>query len=376
MEIRFAGDGDLGAMIRFNQRLRAGGREEQMTLQPSLPGEARYRSAGFPVYRRMMIAEDGREIRAAMLLYHHNVFIKGEKRDFCWADMPVSEGIIDRKYSLAIIQLMKRATAYQPFLMTMGVGAPEIEAFRFFAKLGWRWRLAPFFFYPVRVTKTLLGLRYFKTCPKLRYAALLGAFSGAGAGLSGLLSLRRRLGSAFSTCQISEERVFDGWADRVFTGALPEYAVAIRSDAATLNIVYPPDNAGYTRLRARRKGAKDDVGWIVVAVKQMKDNCYFGDLKVGTLADGFGRVADAPALVAAGINHLAEAGVDIIVANFLHAAWARACRRAGMIAGPSNYNLFVSPGGPLLREDSCLPQEIHVARGHGDGMVALVQDGG
>ncbi len=98
----------------------------------------------------------------------------------------------------------------------------------------------------------------------------------------------------------------------------------------------------------------------------------FGDLKVGTLADGFGRVANAPALIAAGINYLAEAGVNIIVANFMHSAWARACRRAGMLPGPSNYNLFVSPAVPLLREDSCRPEEIHVARGHGDGMIALV----
>jgi hypothetical protein len=373
MEIRFAEDGDLEAVIRFNRRLREGGRgEEQMTLHPSLPGEARYRPPGFPVYRRMMIAEDRREIRAAMLLYHHNVFIKGERRDFCWAEMPVSEGIINRKYSLAIIQLMKKATEYQPFLMGIGVGAPEVEAFRFMVKLGWGWRLTPFFFYPVRVSKALLGLRYFKERPKLRYAALLGAFSGAGAGLSGLLSLHRRLASFLATCQSSEENAFDDWADRIFTYALPDYAAAIRSDAATLNIVYPPGNPGYTRLRVRRKGTRQDVGWILVASKQMKDNYYFGDLKVGTLADGFGRVADAPALVAAGINHLAEAGVDIIVANFLHAAWARACRRAGMIAGPSNYSLFVSPGGPLLREDSCPSEEIHVARGHGSGLVALV----
>src|SRR5262245_66315034 len=130
MEIRFAENGDLEAMIRFNQRLREGGRgEEQMTLRPSLPGEARYRPAGFPVYRRMMIAEDGQEIRAAMLLYHHNVFIKGEKRDFCWADMPVSEGIVDREYSLAIIELRNRVIAHQAFLITMVVVSPQIERF-------------------------------------------------------------------------------------------------------------------------------------------------------------------------------------------------------------------------------------------------------
>src|SRR5262245_44100154 len=118
--------------------------------------------------------------------------------------------------------------------MTMGVGTPEIEAFRFLVKLGWRWRLAPFFFYPVRVSKTLLGLKYLKERPKLRYAAILVAFSGAGAGLSGLLSLRRHLSSVLSTCQSSEENAFDDWADHIFTTALPEYAVAIRSDAAKI----------------------------------------------------------------------------------------------------------------------------------------------
>src|SRR5215510_10913529 len=129
MEIRFAEDGDLEAVIRFNRRLREGGRgEEQITLHPSLPGEARHRPPGFPVYRRMMIAEDGRELRAAVLLYHHNVFIKGERRDFCWADMPVSAWIIDRKYTLAIIQLIKRAAAYHPFLMSIGVGTLDVHA--------------------------------------------------------------------------------------------------------------------------------------------------------------------------------------------------------------------------------------------------------
>src|SRR5262245_42294714 len=373
MVIRFAEDGDIEAVIRFNQRLREGGRgEDQITLRHSLPGEAKYSPADFPVYSRMMIAKDGEEIRAAMMLYYHNVFIRGERRDFCWTSMPISEGIIDRRHSLPIIQLIKMASACQPFLMTVGVGTPETAAFRFLVKLGWRWRSVPFFFYPVRVSRTLLGLRYFKERPKLRYGALLGAYSGVGAGLSGLLSLRRRLASVVSTCQSSEEGEFDDWADRIFADSLSEYTVAIRSDAATLDFVYPPDNAAFARLGVRRKGTSQDVGWIVVTSKQMKNNRYFGDLKVGTLADGFGRVADAPALVAAGINYLSETGADIIVVNFLHSAWARACRRSGMIAGPSNYHLFVAPSGPLLREDSCPPEEIHVARGHSDGLAALV----
>jgi hypothetical protein len=88
--------------------------------------------------------------------------------------------------------------------------------------------------------------------------------------------------------------------------------------------------------------------------------------------DGFGRAADAPALVAAGIDHLAETGADIVVANFSHEAWVKACRRSGMFAGPDSYYHFVSPGGSPLFEDTCQPREIHMTRGQSGGMWGLV----
>jgi hypothetical protein len=243
-------------------------------------------------------------------------------------------------------------------------------------KLDWRHRAVPFFFYPVKVTKVLLGLSYFKKHAKLHYGALLGAYSGLGAGLSGLLALRRRIDAILSGYERSVEKAFGPWADRIFEDCLPDYGVAMRSDATALNILHPPDKPGLTRLRARRKGAKrgagQDAGWILVASKQMKNNHHFGDLKVGTLVDGFGRAADAPALVAAGINHLVETGADIIVANFSHAAWVKACRRSGMFAGPDSYYHFVSPGGSPLFEDTCPPREIHMTRGQSDSMWSLV----
>jgi hypothetical protein len=377
MNIRFASDDDIPAVARFNQRLREGGRGvEQMSLRIGLPGEAQYRPAGFPVYRQMMIAEDGREVRAAVLLYHNNVFIHGRKRDFCWLDMPISEGIIDRRYSLAIVQLLKTVSRYEPFLMSTGAGPEDKDSFRLLSKLDWKHHAVPFFFYPVKVTKVLLGMSYFKKHAKLRYGALLGAYSGAGAAMSGLLALRRRCAAGLSGYEYSVEEAFDYWADRIFEDCLPDYGVAMRSDATTLNILHPPDKPSLTRLRVRRKvakrGAGQDAGWILVASKLMKNNHLFGDLKVGTLVDGFGRAVDAPALVAAGIDHLAETGADIIVANFSHAAWVRACRRSGMFAGPDSYYHFVSPGGSPLFEDTCPSGAIHMTRGHSDGMWSLI----
>lgn len=372
MNIRFANDSDLAAVARFNSRLKAGDRDDEMPLDPALPGEARYRPEGFPIYRRIMIAEDGQEVRGAMMLCHHNVYIHGERRDFCWTKMPISEGIVNLKYSLAIIQLMKRALDYQPFMMGVGAGTPESEGHRLFAGLRWRHRSVPFFFYPVKVSKVLRGLKYLKNNAELRYGALLGAYSGIGAGVSGLLALRRKLSTALSAYEASVVERFDGWADCIFAHSLSDYPVAIRSDSTSLNIVYPPDDHRYIRLRVKRKGAKTDVGWIVVASKQMNDNHYFGDLKVGTLVDGFGRLEHAPALVAAGLNHLASIGVEIIVANFSHRAWVEACRRSGMLCGPSNFQVFVSPkGGPVL-EESCPLHQIHMARGHSDGMDNLI----
>jgi hypothetical protein len=372
MNIRYAENSDLAAVARLNGRLKAGGRDDEMPLDPALPGEAQYRPEGFPVYRRMIIAEDEQEVRAAMMLCHHNIYINGVKRDFCWTKMPLSEGIINLKYSLAIVQLIKRALDYQPFMMGVGAGSSISEGHRFFVKLRWRSQPVPFFFYPVKVSKVLRGLRYLKNSSILRYGALLGAYSGLGAGVSGLLTLRRKIANGLSDYQDSVFESFGGWANHIFYNSLSDYPVAIRSDATSLNIVYPPNDQRYIRLRVKRKGARTDVGWIVVASKQMSDNHYFGDLKVGTLVDGFGRSEDVTALVAAGLNHLAGSGVDVIVANFLHAAWVKACRRLGMLNGPSNFQIFVSPRGAPALEESCQLDNIHVARGHSDGMDNLI----
>src|SRR5262245_50726675 len=183
--------------------------------------------------------------------------------------MPISEGIIDRRYSLAIIQLVKAVSRYEPFLMSTGAGPVDKDSFRLLTHLDWRNRAVPFFFYPVKVTKVLLAMSYFKKHAKLRYGALLGAYSGLGAGLSGLLALSRRIAPCLSGYEYSMEKAFGDWADRIFEDCLPDYGVAIRSDATTLNILHPPDKPSLTRLRVRRKGAKRgqgrDAGWMLVA---------------------------------------------------------------------------------------------------------------
>lgn len=369
MNIRFAENGDLAAIARLNDRLRAGGNEHRLPLDPSLPGEEQYRPEGFPVYRRWMVLEDGQEIRSALQLCHHNVFLFGEKRVFCWADFPICEGIVDRRYSLTIIQLLKGAMKYQPFLMGLGAGSSGADSLMM--KLGWRREYVPFFFYPVKATRALLGLTYLKR-PKLRYGAIAGAWSGLGLGLSGILALRRRL-AASPDCEAIEELAFGEWADTVFTNSLADYSVAVRCDSTTLNILYPPDDSRLVRMRVRRRGNGDDLGWVIVANKRMSNSDHFGNLNVGTLVDGFGKAADVPILVSAAIRRLVELDCDIIVTNVSHAAWVRACRHLGMIPGPSNFQFFAAPGASPILEPSCPLRDIHLTRGlQSNALWALV----
>jgi hypothetical protein len=371
MTIRFAEPSDTPAILRFNHRFLAAGRSEALPSDPELPGEARYRPEGFPLCQRLMIADDGQEIRAGMKLIHHTIFVRGKEQEFCWTEWPLSEGLIDRAHSLAIIQLLRRALSYQPFLLGVGVGSLDEDWARIVLASGWRQGAVPFLFYPVRATRVLLGLRYLRTRRALRLGAVAAACCGLGLGLSGFLALRRRLAAAFSSYEIMEEKSFGKWADLVFDKSHPDYGATACRNATALNILYPPDDARFIRLRILRKATKQDVGWILVLNTQMREDKYFGDLKVGTVVDGFGAATEVPALLRAAVDYLSTRDADIIVGNFSHTAWVEASRRIGFFSGPSNYFFFASPRSPLLEVGCPLPQ-IHLTRGDCNGFMHLI----
>lgn len=240
MNVRYAEESDLPAVARFNERLRAGGRADEMLLEPELPGERKYRPAGFPIARRMLIAEDGQEIRAAMLLCRHNLYLDGERMEFSWTKLPISEGIIDKKYALAIVRVMKKALDDNPFLMGIGGGTPDSDGFQFFVKLKWKHRPIPFFFYPVRPGRVMRELRYFDRSRVLKLGAMAAASVGIGAVAGGLLALQRTawplMVRQLAAYQSEVVESFETWADKLFHENLHAYKLVIRSDATSLNI--------------------------------------------------------------------------------------------------------------------------------------------
>jgi hypothetical protein len=363
---------DLPAIRRFNERLVQGGQRYQLPFDPRLPGEATHRPPGYPVYREMLVVEDGEEIRAGMLEYHSVMVIHGEERPFCWAHLPVSEGLVDSRYAMTVFLMVRTALAEQAFQMCLGVGSREETWARLLEKLGWKHAVVPFLFYPARPANVLRGLTYLQRSPRLRTVSRALASTGLAGLIEGGLAARRRLTGAVPAYEAQEEASFGPWADRLFEEANPLYGAAARRDATTLNILYPPEDTRFTRLRVRSRGAREDLGWVVVIHRQMQENPYFGNLRVGTLVDGFGRPENVPALVEAGRRHLARAGVDLIVANWSHEAWVSASRRVGFLSGPSNFLFYTSPAGSPLLEASCPLAQIHLSRGDCDGPGQLL----
>ena len=365
-EIRFADPGDRELVARFNERVAGGGLQYQFPLDARLPGEANG-GEDLPVFRKLMIIEDGQEMRAGVLLHHSTIFVRGDERPFCWSLLPISEGAVQDGDPLAMLILMRRALEYQPFLTGLGVGSMDEDAAQYLVRLRWKNEPVPFVFYPVRPTRLLRGLRYLRRKPLLRIASAVAAYSGAAAAFGWGWNRRRRRRAARVGFRFDTVPVFGEWADRLFERNCAAYGAVVRRDAAALNVLYREGDSRYHRLRVRDGRSGDDLGWIVTIDKKMQDDDYFGNLHVGTLVDGFGHPDATEALVASGLEHLAGSGVDVVVANWSHREWVDASRSLGFVAGPSNFFFFVSAAGAPLLESGCPLTDIHLTRGDGDG---------
>jgi len=164
--------------------------------------------------------------------------------------------------------------------------------------------------------------------------------------------------------------IWQGWTDEIWRSVRSTYALATPRTCGVLDALYPPGDQRYLRFRFRC-GA-DIVGWAVLLDTPMRNDQYFGNLRVGVLLDGVGRPECLEAIVRAATGLLARRGVDLVVTNQAHHTWIRAIRHAGFLPGPSNYLLALSGGCMKLLEPLTenLPR-IHLTRGDGDGRIHL-----
>jgi len=370
VEIRVAHAGDRPAIARFNERLHAGGQDERLPLDGQVEGEGYRTPDGTGQYRRLIVAHDGAEVRAGMVLFDTRAVVAGDVRNFAWVYNPVSEGLIDRTWTLAIVHLVKWAQGNRPFLMCLGVGSMDEKWAQFMVKMNWRHAPVPFLFLPLRPKRVLRDLPALRSRPAVSRSASLAAAVGGGAVLAGILRTQRVWATRRAEVDVTQEEMFGPWADVLYDAARADYGAAVVRDQRYLEQLYQQGDDRYRILRVRdRSGA--EAGWTVVTSRRMQENRYFGNLHVGTLVDGFGTLGSLPAVLGAAVQRLADEGVDLVIANLSHDSWVKAARRLGFLPGPTNFYFFVSPGGAPLLEPTLPVGEIHLARGDCEGPLTL-----
>src|SRR5262249_37034088 len=134
---------------------------------------------------------------------------------------------------------------------------------------------------------------------------------------------------------------FGDWVDAIWEAARTEYTLTAIRDRNALEALYGGQAfRELIVLRMTRQGR--DIGWATGLDSAMSGHRPFGNLRGGSIVDGFAAPDDAPAVIGAAASFLERRPVDLIVSNQSHRAWIDGLKSAGFLKGPSNFVLALS----------------------------------
>jgi hypothetical protein len=344
----------LPAVREFNGRLDSAGIAAGLRL-PEQP------ETGMLPGSKLYVAVEGDVVRGGYVLRPQSVSFHGEVRRMAHYRLPLSEGIINKGYAGVGPLLLRSALAAEPLLYAMGMGGAEQPLPRMLRAMGWMVAPVPFYFRVVHPARFLRNIRPARQNRWQTFAMDLAAWTGVGS--IGLRLLHwGRAKRAGEPCTANEVDNLGPWAGEVWEAAHRSYGMSALRDGATMQSLYPASDTRFIHLEVR------PAGWAVVLDTPMQANKYFGNLRVGTIADCMAKPELAAPVIRAARQYLARRGVDLIISNQSHAAWTSALRADGFLEGPSNYLFGASKplsalAGPLAGS--------HINRGDGDGPVNL-----
>jgi len=357
-----------GAVAEFNRRMRPAkvpfGVPETgvSSWLPKLDGRN--------IHQEIFLAVEGGFVRGAYTFKQQPFSFSGRILSVGACQMPISEGIIDKRYSLVGPKIVNDALRRQPLLYGLGIGSRDAAVTRLLTAMGWRLTVIPFFFKVRHGFRFLRNIRYLRTTRFRRWLFDVVAYLGlaeAGAKIVETALTRTSSDGAFSAEHVGE---FSSWADEVWWRCRDRYSMMAVRDASVLNVLYPAAETRFIRLRIF--DGRRVAGWAVVLDSVMSGDKYFGDMRVGSIVDCLALPEDAGRVIGASVRVLEKRGVDLLVSNQSHPVWGRGLKRAGFIQGPSNFFFITSKQlTRLLDEDDPAGVGIHLNRGDGDGPIHL-----
>jgi hypothetical protein len=322
------------------------------------------------LFEECFVAVEDGHVRGGYAASRHQAWVGGETRPVSYMRLPVSEAVVNRKYSLVPARLVKDALARHPLTFGMGMGGDEVPVARLLKAMKFRVEPVPFYFKIHRAARFLTGSHVMNP-----WLAKSAAYSG------GAWAAKHALDLALVRDRALERRLrvevvpdFRDWADELWDNAKEKYTWVAGRDSQAMNAIYPTRERSYIRLKVW-DGARL-AGWAILLDMHLKDDKRFGRVRAGQIVDCFGAPDEAAAVMRGACRFLEDRGVDFIRSHQSHPAWCKALRNSGFLQGSS---YFLYGHAPAISEilDRVDPQQlgVHLNRGDGDSPLYLPRRG-
>ncbi len=355
-------------MKAFNRRLQAAGADSSLFFYESARPKWLPPNGNHPaLFNEFFLALDSDVVRGAYALKHEEfAFADGSIRRVACYHHPISEGIVDRSFSIVGGFLLRDAMERRPLLYCLGMGGYDRPLPKMLASQGWGHFPVPFYFRVVHPSRFVRELRALRRTPTLRFITDIAAYSGAAWTASKAIALyKRALAPHSSACQVEVVDELGPWTDTLWQQSQPLYAMAAVRNSARVRTLFPAEDRYFTRLRVISNG--EIVGWAVVGEKRKDAN--YGSLRVGSIVDCWARPESALSVIRAATEELERAEVDLIVSNQSHRSWGTALETAGYLKAKSNFIFAASSDlAELLQPFEDTKCRIHLTRADGDGL--------
>src|SRR5205823_10821326 len=106
--------------------------------------------------------------------------------------------------------------------------------------------------------------------------------------------------------------------DDLWEQSREHYKLIADRACATLNALYPRSK---NFLCIKVSHASRFIGWAVLLDTQMRDNKYFGNMRLGSIVDCLALPENALAVMQAATQFLEQRGVDMIISNQYNYFW-------------------------------------------------------
>ncbi len=320
------------------------------------------------IYQQPYLAVDGDgAVRGGYILKHQDFWIDGYRHSIGNYQLPLSEGIIEKKYGVVGLRLLSDALRRQPLLYALGMGGQDKPLPQLLRSMRWSLHAVPFYFKVCHPSRFLRNIAFLRRSPLRRIFLDLAAVTGAG--WLGLRLMQRVKRSRTTTTHETVES-FDDWTDNLWDKCKSRLSLSAVRDRAALNILYPPGDPKFTRLKIVDSG--EAIGWAVLMNTAMSGHKQFGNMKVGSIIDCLGVSGREPEIMAHAAEYLRREGADLIVSNQMHHGYGQALKDCGFLEGPTNFVFAASPElAGLLNLSSDILPDMHINRGDGDGPIHL-----